>query len=103
MNLNDSEFLFNEIHIKLNKDRERLEKYYEKLLSTIQNGDPELMVEASDGVAKLTAELTRVNQQLIEIAKLKLKKDLITMANKGIDDEDRESIFDDLGENLGDN
>lgn len=99
----NSDKLFEEIHENVKKDRTRLEAFYERLLMVVNNGDPELMVEASEGVAKLTAELTRTNQQLVEIAKLKLKKDLVNLASDGIADSDREELFDELGESLGDN
>ena len=98
-----SDDLFDEIHDNVKKDRGSLETFYQRLLVLINNGDPELMVNASDGVAKLAAELTRNNQQLVEIAKLKLKKDLVNLAEAGIAESDREDLFEELGESLGDN
>lgn len=95
--------LLNEIHKNANKDRERLEQYYDSLLNVVAGGDPELMVGASEGIAKLTAELTRANQQLIEIAKIKVKQQVLEMAEHGFGEEDREDIFDEFGEGLGDN
>jgi ethanolamine ammonia-lyase small subunit len=97
-----SEQLLDEIKSNANKDRDRLEQYCDKLVNyVINSGDPELMVGASDGISKVAAELTRNNQQLVEVAKLRLKKDLVTIATDGIADADREAISDFLGESLG--
>ena len=96
--------LLDEIKDNAKKDRDRLEGFCEQLVNFVKNsGDPELMVGASDGIAKVSAELTRNNQQLIEIAKIRLKKDLVNLATDGIADTDREELFDAIGESLGDN
>jgi vacuolar-type H+-ATPase subunit E/Vma4 len=100
----NSDKLIEEIKENAKKDRDRLEGFCEQLVNFIKNsGDPELMVEASDGIAKVSAELTRNNQQLIEVAKLRLKKDLVNLATDGIGESERDELFDAIGESLGDN
>lgn len=99
-----SDKLIEEIKENAKKDRDRLEGYCEQLVNFVKNsGDPELMVDASDGIAKVSAELTRNNQQLIEVAKLRLKKDLVNLATDGLGEADREELFQSMGEGLGDN
>ncbi len=99
-----SDKLIEEIKENVKKDRDRLESYCERLVTFVKSsGDPELMVGASEGIAKVSAELTRNNQQLIELAKLRLKKDLVNLATDGIADTDRDELFDAIGESLGEN
>ncbi len=88
---NDNQYL-NELHGNIKEDRDCLREFREKLLGQVEKisnlcfADSEedgidsekkksfMMVQLADGIARISDCLSKSNQQLVEIAKLSIKK-----------------------------
>lgn len=84
-----------EIHDNVRRDRKRLEDFCDqitKIADETLGGDPLAKVGLADTLARLSDGLTRSNAQLVELAKLKVKRE--PKDNKGDRDD---TLFDQIG------
>ena len=71
-----SDELIDEAHGNLAKDRQGLEEFRDVVLKIVKlTGDPIIQASFSDSFAKIVDGLTKNNAQLVELAKLRLKKE----------------------------
>jgi hypothetical protein len=92
--------LAEEIKRNVRRDRERLEKLQDKILSSLdqpvsdgEEGVPaHVMAAMADGVSRIADALTRSNSQLVEMAKMESRK-AEPVGKDGFTDEERGAIF----------
>lgn len=89
--------ILDEIHANAVEDREKLRDVRDKMVSSFDSADPLVRMATADNVARLSDSMVRVNAQLLEIAKLKLKED-ISNKKMSSEDDDPDSMFDEIGE-----
>lgn len=92
----DIDELISEIRKNAKSDRENIEDVREKLVKTAEM-DPIMMGAVAEQVARLSDSLSKINLQLVEIAKMKMKEDIIKSKSED-DDEDKEALFDQIGQ-----
>lgn len=91
--------IIDEVVNNLREDREVLKGFYTTLMkaSEEQLKDPLVRNVLVESVARLASELVRNNSQLVEVTKIKLKKEVLeNPEGKGFSDADKESMFDDI-------
>ncbi len=119
----NSKALFKEIHENASRDRQQLENFRNSLLDLAESCKKDSLMEDADddpvaiarkkamlftalaeGIAKISDCLTRSNMQMVEVAKLKLKKEAIEGETDGdLNESDKDDLYDDIGEGLGAN
>jgi hypothetical protein len=72
----DSEKLINEAHQNISRDRERLEKFFGNLESLIESS-PTLLLSSAQDIGTIADCLTKLNSQLIELTKVRVKKEYV--------------------------
>lgn len=94
-----TEDLVNEAHENVRKDRRRLEEFAESI-SKIGDiaGDPLAKAGLAEAMSRLTDGLTRSNAQLVELAKLLVKKELVTTPADSLNDKEVDGLFDEIGD-----
>ena len=90
-----SDDLFDEIHCNARNDRKRLESLCESIMRLADSSgvDAALLAES---LSRLSDGLTKSNAQLVELAKILTKKEIISSATKGDDESD--NLFDEIGD-----
>lgn len=95
-----SEDLIDEAHGNLKEDREKLKEFAELLNKALSIGealDPLAKIGLTEQFARLSGELTKNNSLLIELAKLRAKKEILTKPKKdGFDEEEADTMFDEI-------
>lgn len=94
-----TEQVLDEVVQNLRDDREVLKSFYKNLMeaSTEQLKDPLVRNVLVESVARLASELVRNNSQLVEISKIKLKKETLEDPDrKGFSDGDKDDLFDNI-------
>lgn len=103
-----SEDLIDEAHTNLNEDRKAIKKFSELLNKAMTVGggvdvDPITKISLAESFARLTGELNKNNSLLIELAKLRAKKEFAkNPKDEGFDEEETDSMFDEIGGNVQD-
>ena len=90
--------LLEEIHDNACQDREALAKIRDKVVDGFDATDPLAKAVISDNMARLSDSLTKVNMQLLEIAKIRLKKEIASSRKSEQDDGDSDAMFDEIGD-----
>lgn len=97
--------LVDEIQENVRRDRQRLEKLQDRILSSLEQephpddgeGDEELAPHAlaaiAEGVARIADSLSRSNSQLVEIAKLQARESPPAKQGDGFSDEENNALF----------
>jgi len=92
-----SDELIDEAHTNLGKDREGLEEFRDILLKTVKvAGDPIIQVSLCDSFSKLFDCLTKNNAQLVELAKIRLKKEFLKDPKDAFSDDETNTMFDEI-------
>lgn len=92
-----SDELIDEAHKNLAKDRQGLEEFRDVVLKVAKmTGDPVIQVSLSDSFAKIVDGLTRNNAQLVELAKLRLKKEFLKDPKNAFSDDETDTMFDEI-------
>lgn len=92
-----SDELIDEAHKNLAKDREGLEEFRDVVLKVAKlTGDPVIQVSLSDSFAKIVDGLTKNNAQLVELAKLRLKKEFLKDPKNAFSDDETDTMFDEI-------
>lgn len=100
--MGDEKELTDEIKSNARNDRARLESLCDGLLKLSNNaetmlGDEMAKVAVAEQLTRATDSLTRVNSQLVELAKIQLKRDLLSKASsKDASNSERESLYDEI-------
>jgi hypothetical protein len=92
-----SEELIDEAHENLQEDRKRLTDFAE-LLNKAAAADPTLApIALAENVAKIADCLTRQNAQIVELAKLRAKKEFIKdPKGEGFSASEADTMFDEI-------
>ena len=91
--------LLEEIHENSVKDREALTKVRDEIVTGFDPADQFARSATADSVARLSDSLSKINVQLLEIAKIHLKEKIAKdRAEAGDDDPD--SMFDEIGDSF---
>lgn len=97
----DSEALMEEIHENVRRDRKMLEELCSFLLK-IRDVDPVSALEAVEQIARISDSLSKANSQLVELTKIKVKKETDVEVNHNVNsrlsDEEAEGLFDEIGD-----
>lgn len=95
-----SEDLIDEAHGNLSEDRSSIKEFtalLEKAAKVGEDLDPMSKIAMAESFARLTGELTKNNSLLIELAKLRAKKEYAAGAGKeGFNEEEADSMFDEI-------
>jgi hypothetical protein len=94
-----SEELIDEAHVNLKDDRAKIKEFTELLNKAISVGedvDPLAKISLAESFARLTGELTKNNSLLIELAKLRAKKETLSKGKQGFDEEEADTMFDEI-------
>jgi hypothetical protein len=95
-----SEDLIDEAHGNLGEDRAKIKEFTELLNKAISVGedvDPLAKIALAESFARLTGELTKNNSLLIELAKLRAKKESVTKGKgEGFDEDEADTMFDEI-------
>lgn len=73
--------LLQEILDNARSDREKLQDAYDSLMSAVSEADPLQQAAIIEPVVMVADALTKNNSQLIELAKIRVKKDLLSSSN----------------------
>jgi len=89
--------IIDEIHANAAEDRAALSQVREKIVASFDPEDQFARAATADSVSRLSDSMSRINAQLLEIAKIKLKEHIAVLrAEEGDDDPD--SMFDEIGD-----
>jgi hypothetical protein len=95
-----SEELIDEAHGNLNEDRSSIKEFtalLEKAAKVGEDLDPMAKIAMAESFARLTGELTKNNSLLIELAKLRAKKEFATSSKgDGFNEDEADSMFDEI-------
>jgi len=95
-----SEDLIDEAHDNLKEDRAKIKEFTDLLNKAVSVGediDPLAKISLSEQFARLTGELTKNNSLLIELAKLRAKKETVKdKKNDGFDEDEADTMFDEI-------
>lgn len=92
-----SDELIDEAHRNLAKDRRGLEDFRDVVLKVAKlTEDPLVQVSLSDSFTKIVDGLTKNNAQLVELAKLRLKKEFLKDPKNAFSDDETDTMFDEI-------
>lgn len=95
-----SEDLIDEAHGNLSEDRGKIKEFTDLLNKAISVGedvDPLAKIALAESFARLTGELTKNTSLLIELAKLRAKKEVLAKGkNDGFDEGEADTMFDEI-------
>jgi len=82
------------------EDRKKLEELQEKLLELAKSSDNDLIACAaiSEHITRIADSLTKQTAQLIELAKIKQKNELIVKRKDSLSESDVEDLYDNFDE-----
>lgn len=90
--------IIDEIHANAVEDRAALSQVREKIVESFDPGDQFARAATADSVSRLSDSMSRINAQLLEIAKIKLKEHIAVLRAGEEDGDDPDSMFDEIGE-----
>lgn len=94
-----TEDIVNEAHENVRKDRRRLEEFADSISKIGEiAGDPLAKAGLADAISRLADGLTRSNAQLVELAKLLVKKELVTTPSDSLNSKEVDGLFDEIGD-----
>ena len=92
-----SDELIDEAHKNLAKDRKGLEEFRDVIVKVAKaTGDPVIQVSLADSFTKVIDGLTKNNAQLVELAKLRLKKEFLKDPKNAFSDDETDTMFDEI-------
>ncbi len=98
----DIDELIAEIRENVRKDRATLEAMRDKIAKSPEGEDQFTMNGAADSMSRLSDSLTRMNLQLVELVKMKIKAEALAGGkDDDSDSEEKEAMFDQIGEGFG--
>lgn len=92
--------VIDEIHSNAQEDRERLTGVRDKIIENFDPSDQFARSAVADNVARLSDSLARINGQLLEIAKIRLKETVVRARMEAGSESDPDSMFDEIGDGL---
>lgn len=99
--MSKTEELFSEIHNNIKNDRRRLEDFCDAIKKVeVAEQDPMAKIALTDNLTQLVDSLTRSNAQLVELLKVKVKKELVTISHTsdGLLSKDANDVFNEIGD-----
>lgn len=99
MKLNKTDDMLTEIHENIKNDRLKLEECFNDI-KAIVSADPIAKIEMTENFVRLVDGLTRSNAQLVELAKVKVKKEVIALsgAKNGFAKDEIDDVFGEIGD-----
>lgn len=79
----------------IEKDREKLEDLYDEILK-LTKADPLVIATVGEPLVKIVDSLTKQNSQVVELAKIKQKEELVakkTPTDSGFDQDEEEELW----------
>ncbi len=96
------EELVEEIHENAVRDRKRLESYVDQVGRPHENLDPEVAAALAESMVDISEALTRNNAQLVEVAKILMKKKLSTKNDDDFSGDEADEVFEEIEDELED-